>query len=207
MMRQAYGSSTFCLNPHGDTASRKVSATARQLGSGAPACVEADLGCRPRQAIFDALLMGCIPVLFHPAQKALYGWYHFDQLVVYFDFRRVLQGEDVFRFLDTVDVRIALSLSLASTPLSITSSADTGEHPPVGPPAAVQPARPHAPAPARRFRRGHAALLAHGAPSSVAVRGRDGLGRPVAAEPDEGAARRLVLYNYRKAHELSIFCR
>mmetsp|Transcript_7091 Transcript_7091/g.26089 ORF Transcript_7091/g.26089 Transcript_7091/m.26089 type:complete len:558 (+) Transcript_7091:193-1866(+) len=75
---EAYGSSTFCLNPHGDTASRK--------------------------AIFDALLMGCIPVLFHPAQKALYGWYHFDQLVVYFDFRRVLQGEDVFRFLDTVDV-------------------------------------------------------------------------------------------------------
>ena len=50
------------------------------------------------------MLVGCIPVLFHPAQLALYKWYSFTKVTVFFDYQRVLAGEDIFQFLDNVDV-------------------------------------------------------------------------------------------------------
>ena len=46
---QLYWESTFCLQPGGDTITRK--------------------------AIVDALLLGCIPVLFHKGQGAQWGWH------------------------------------------------------------------------------------------------------------------------------------
>ncbi len=68
---RAYWDATFCLQPPGDDLMRK--------------------------GIVDALLLGCIPVLFHPGQRMQWQW-HFSSWVanatVLLDWRAILKGFD-----------------------------------------------------------------------------------------------------------------
>jgi len=85
---QLYRRSTFCLQPGGDTISRK--------------------------AIVDSLLFGCIPVLFHKGQRALWPW-HWGGWVrnatVLFDEKAVRSGElDPIATLEALDAEKVLSM-------------------------------------------------------------------------------------------------
>ncbi|CEL93738.1 unnamed protein product [Vitrella brassicaformis CCMP3155] len=68
---EAYRSSVFCLNPPGDSPSRK--------------------------AIADSILLGCIPVLFHPDQLQLWPWHisNMSQTAVYVDHEELWPGSSM----------------------------------------------------------------------------------------------------------------
>ena len=91
---QLYSRATFCLQPGGDTVSRK--------------------------AIVDALLLGCIPVLFHQGQQALWPWHWgswVDNATVLLDQEAVRSGKldaiGTLAALDDAHVR-AMQLTIAT---------------------------------------------------------------------------------------------
>ena len=67
---QMYWRSTFCLQPGGDSVARK--------------------------GILDALLMGCIPVLFHTGQRLMWPWHWgswVEEATVLIQDTKVITGE------------------------------------------------------------------------------------------------------------------